>query len=359
MQHITEYRNQKLVKGLLKTIRNSSTKEICLMEVCGGHTMSILKFGIPSLLPGNIKLLSGPGCPVCVTDIGYIDKSIALSHLQDVIVTTYGDLIRVPGSSSSLEKESAKGHDIRIVYSLLNALEIAKQNPMKKVVFLAIGFETTAPGTAATVLSAAKENIKNFFILSAHKIMPPALQAIIKDEVKINGYICPGHVSTITGTKMYQPIVDKYKLGCVISGFEPTDILWAILRLVEQFEENNPKVENAYPRAVKPEGNLKAQRIMKEVFLLQDTWWRGFGIIEESGLFLKPEFAAFDADLQFDIEIQEPKEAQGCICGEILKGLKTPKECPLFRTICHPANPVGACMVSNEGACNAYYRFSV
>jgi len=357
MKHIAEYRNLKLVKGLLDAIREASTKEISLMEVCGGHTMAIQKFGIPSLLPENIKLLSGPGCPVCVTDIRFIDKAIALSHQQDVIIATYGDLIRVPGSSSSLELELANGHHIQIVYSLLNALEIARQNPAKKVVFLAIGFETTAPATGATVLSAAKEEINNFFILSAHKIMPPALQAIINHGVKINGYICPGHVSTITGTDMYQPIVEKYKLGCVVSGFEPTDILWSILRLVKQFEGNTPKVENAYPRAVKPGGNLKAKRIMERVFLLEDTWWRGFGIIKESGLTLKPEFAHFDADLRFDIEVEETKEAKGCICGEILKGLKTPKECPLFRMVCHPTNPIGACMVSNEGACHAYYRF--
>lgn len=357
MKYITEFRDKSLVQTLVKQIKQISKKEIALMEVCGGHTMAIHKFGIPALLPANIKLLSGPGCPVCVTDRKFIDHAVALSRLKDVIITTYGDLIRVPGSSSTLDKEKAKGADIRIVYSSIDALKIAEENPTKKIVFLGIGFETTAPGSAAAIVNAVEKRLNNFYLLSSHKIMSPAMGALITEGVKIDGYISPGHVSVITGVDIYNFIPEKFGLGCVISGFEPVDILQSILMLVQQAENNDFKVEIQYKRAVKPEGNLKAKALLDEVFELGDDWWRGFGVIPMSGMKLKSKYSKFDA-AAFDVDIEPTIEDKGCLCGEILKGLKTPKDCKLFAKACTPENPVGACMVSSEGSCAAYYKYS-
>jgi len=358
MKYIDEYRDKQLVERLVKKIKSISKKEIVLMEVCGGHTWAIQKFGIPSLLPENIKLLSGPGCPVCVTGKNFIDQAVAYSRLNDVIITTYGDLVKVPGSSSTLYIEKSKGANIRIVYSILDALRIAKESPSKKVIFLGIGFETTAPSSAVGVLNADKDNLTNFFIFSSHKIIPPAMGALISEGMKINGYIAPGHVSTITGSHIYEGIPEKYRVGCVISGFEPVDILQSIYMLVKQFEENRFCVEIQYKRAVKPEGNIKAKEIMNEVLTLKDDWWRGLGTIKNSGLGINEKYSRFDAEKIFNVNVEETKEVEGCICGEILKGLKTPKQCKLFATVCTTTNPVGACMVSHEGACNAYYRFN-
>ncbi len=358
MKYIDEYRDKKLVDELVEMIKKRSTKPITLMEVCGGHTMSIQKFGIPYLLPETVKLVSGPGCPVCVSSTSYIDRAIAYSRLDDVIITTYGDLIRVPGSTSSLDKEKANGADVRIVYSILDALNIAKKNRRKKVVFLGIGFETTAPSSAAGIIKAQMAGLRNFFVYSSHKIMPPAMEALIDEGVKIDGYIAPGHVTTITGTSIYEDIPKKFGLGCVVSGFEPVDLLKAILMLVEQIENNDPKVEIAYTRVVKPEGNVKAQQILYEVFELRDDWWRGLGVLPKSGLKIRKEYEMHDAEAMIPVEVEPLKEWKGCICGEVLKGLKNPKQCKLFGKACTPANPVGACMVSNEGACNAYYRYN-
>ena len=358
MQYIDEYRNKDLASRLIEKISALTSKEISLMEVCGGHTWAIQKFGIPSLLPENIKLLSGPGCPVCVTSKKFIDQAVAYSRLNDVIITTYGDLIRVPGSTSSLNEEKSNGADIRIVYSILDALQIAKDNPSKKIVFLGIGFETTAPGSAAGIINAAKEKVTNFFLFSSHKIMPPALAALIDEGVTINGYIAPGHVSTITGSHIYDDIPAKYGVGCVVSGFEPVDILQSIYMLVKQVYDNKFKVEIQYKRVVKPEGNVKAQKIMNEVFSFRDDWWRGFGILKNSGLGVNERYHDFDAERMIPVDVEETIEEKGCICGEILKGLKTPGQCKLFATVCTSATPVGACMVSHEGACNAYYRFN-
>ncbi|MDX1285182.1 MAG: hydrogenase formation protein HypD, partial [Draconibacterium sp.] len=313
--------------------------------------------GIPALLPKTIQLLSGPGCPVCVTEKSFIDKAIKLSNTSGTIITTYGDLIRVPGSYSTLEKERAKGADIRIIYSPLDALEIAKTNPDKKVVFLGIGFETTSPASAVTIVQANKEKLNNFFLLSAHKIMPPAMEMLIDEQVQIDGYICPGHVSIITGSGIYNPIVDKFGLGCVITGFEPVDLLQGILMLVKQFETKNAKVEIQYKRAVKAEGNIKALKLLDEVLELKDDWWRGLGMVPQSGYKLKNIFEKFDAELNFDLDVPELKEEKACICGDILKGLKRPDDCKLFKKACTPENPVGACMVSSEGACQAYFRY--
>ncbi len=357
IKYIDDYRDKDIVRQFVENIRKISKHEIALMEVCGGHTMAIQKFGIPSLLPESIKLLSGPGCPVCVSSRNFIDHAVALSSLEDVIITTFGDLIRVPGSTTSLDKEKADGAKVRIVYSILDALQIARENPDKKIIFPGIGFETTAPGTALGILKAYQENIKNFYLLSSHKIMPPAMNALIDEGIKINGYIAPGHVSTITGSKIYDEVSEKHKVGCVISGFEPVDLLKAIYLLVKQHEENKPAVEIAYTRAVTREGNLKAQQAMNEVFRLDADWWRGLGILKNSGLKLKDKYKNFDAE-NIPVKVEPTKEDKGCICGEILKGLKTPKDCNLFAKACTPQNPVGACMVSHEGACHAYYRYN-
>lgn len=359
MRYIDEYRDKELVDLLLKQIWEASKKPIRLMEVCGGHTVAIRKFGIPALLPKTVQLLSGPGCPVCVTGKSYIDKAIKLAKEPDTIISTYGDLMRVPGSTTTLEKERANSADVRMIYSPLDALEIAKENSSKKVIFLGIGFETTSPASAVTITQAKKENLNNFYLLNAHKIMPPAMEMLIDDEVKIDGYICPGHVSTITGSEIYKPIVEKYGLGCVITGFEPVDLLQGILMLVKQYEINNPKVKIQYKRAVKPEGNKKALKLLDDVFELKDNWWRGLGIVPKSGFKLKKEFAQFDAELHFDLAMSEPKEEKGCICGAILKGLKLPTECKLFGIVCTPENPIGACMVSPEGSCQAFYRYEI
>lgn len=358
MKYIDEFRNKELVLELARQIKNISKKEIRLMEVCGGHTMSIQKFGIPSLLPDNITLVSGPGCPVCVSDRKYIDQAIAYSRLEDVIITTYGDLIRVPGSTSSLDIEKANGADIRIVYSVLDALKIAKENTDKKIIFLGIGFETTAPSSAAGVINAHAQGMENFFLFSSHKIMPPAMAALIDEGVTIDGYIAPGHVSTITGSGIYVEIPKKYKLGVVISGFEPVDLLRSILMLVKQIESEEYSVENEYSRVVKDEGNVKAQQMLEEIFELRDDWWRGLGVLPKSGMKVRDKYKKYDAEVMILVEVEPTKEDKGCICGEILKGLKNPKDCKLFGKACNPNDPAGACMVSHEGACNAYYRFN-
>ncbi len=358
MKHIDEYRDKGLVRLFAEEIKKISTQPIKIMEVCGGHTMSIQKYGIPYLLPETVELISGPGCPVCVTGRNYIDQAVAYSRLPDVIITTYGDLMRVPGSSSSLEQEKAMGADIRMVYSVLDAMMIAKHNRRKKIVFLGIGFETTAPGSAAAILKAAMAGLRNFYVYSAHKVMPPAMETLIDEGVKINGYLGPGHVSTITGEKIYYGIPEKFGLGVVISGFEPVDIMQSVLMLVQQIESGQPKVEIQYTRAVKPEGNIKAQQMLEEVFEPRDDWWRGLGVLKNSGLQIRPAYANHDAEKMIEVEVEETREPKGCICGEILKGLKKPKDCKLFGTVCTPSDPVGACMVSHEGSCAAYFMYN-
>ncbi|TLX75734.1 hydrogenase formation protein HypD [Labilibacter sediminis] len=357
MKYIDEYRNPEHIERLCASIRKMAQKPYVFMEVCGGHTMNIQKFGIPSLLPSEIKLISGPGCPVCVTDTSYIDHMTALSQLDNTIICTYGDLMRVPGTYTTLEKEKAAGADIRVVLSSLDALKTATENPKKNVIFAAIGFETTAPGTAVAVLEAEKIHLSNFSILSAHKIMPPAMKAIVEDDVKINGYICPGHVSTISGSEMYEEICRDFGLGCVISGFEPLDILQSIYMLLLQLKHVDPKVEIQYKRAVKPWGNRKAKRIMNQVFVAEDGNWRGLGSIKKSVLKLRPQFYKYDAEQQFSVSFNTKEPDKGCICGEILKGKKSPSDCNLFAHKCNPENPVGACMVSNEGTCQAYFKY--
>ena len=345
------------VDKLLRQIRREAEGDYIFMEVCGGHTTAIRGYGIDSLLPGNIRLISGPGCPVCVTSVSYIDHAIELAAIPDVIIATFGDLLRVPGTGTSLEREKAAGAAVATVYSVNEAVNLAGKHKSKKIVFLAIGFETTAPGTAAGVLEAGKRGVDNFFILSAHKIMPPAMRAVVEGGTHVNGFICPGHVSAITGSGIYQFMPAGFGIGCVVSGFEPVDILQSVLMLTRQVSRNDPKVEIQYKRAVKPEGNQKAVAIMEKVFDISDDWWRGFGIIPGSGLQLKQEYERFDARKVFPAFAEEDSDEGACICGEILRGKSTPAGCPLFGNGCTPADPAGACMVSSEGACNVHYNF--
>lgn len=358
MRFVDEFRNSDLVKTLAEGIRRISKKPVRIMEVCGGHTMAIHRFGIPTLLPDTIELLSGPGCPVCVTSRTFIDTAIAMCRLPDTIIATYGDLIRVPGSSSSLENEKAAGADIRVVFSTLDALETARSNPRKRVIFPGIGFETTTPASAVAIMEAKRQSIANLFFLSSHKTMPEAMAALIDAGISIDGYIGPGHVSTIAGADMYGHLLKKYPLSIVISGFEPVDLLQSIFMIVQQAEKGEHRLEIQYKRAVTPEGNRKAMALTEEVFEPCDDWWRGLGVIPRSGLAIKKEYSAFDALKQVAVEVEPVKEPPGCLCGEVLKGMKKPPECRLFGKTCTPVNPIGACMVSNEGACQAFFRYS-
>jgi hydrogenase expression/formation protein HypD len=358
LKHIDEYRDSEISQQLIEKIKSISTKAVRLMEVCGTHTVSIFRSGIRSVLPQTISLLSGPGCPVCVTDQAEVDAFIELARADDVIITTFGDLMRVPGTKSSLQKESAAGRDIRVVYSTFDALEIARKNPAKKVIFLGVGFETTAPTIAAAVLSAAQTGVNNFSVICAHKLVPPALQALMASaDVRIDGFILPGHVSVIIGLNAYRPFFDQYQIPCVIAGFEPIDILQAVSLLVEMLESGRPALDNAYPRAVTLEGNTKAQQILDEIFETADACWRGIGVIPRSGLKIREKYAAHDAQRLFDVRVPDAKTPQGCACGEILIGTKTPPECALYKKACTPMDPVGPCMVSTEGTCAAYYKY--
>jgi hydrogenase expression/formation protein HypD len=357
MKYIDEFRDKELVNKLIAAIAQKSKKQLRIMEVCGGHTLAIRKYGIQHLLPGNIELLSGPGCPVCVTDRTAIDRAIMLAREPGVIITTYGDLIRVPGSDSSLNQEKALGADVRIVYSTLDALDIAKANPGKKIVFPGIGFETTTPSSAVAILEAASQHVTNFYLLSMHKLMPPAMSALIEQGIRIDGYIGPGHVSAVAGADMYKPLVNAYGIAVVIAGFEPVDLLQSILMLVNMTEENRSGIEIQYRRVVTPAGNEKAIEMVNHVFEPCDDSWRGLGLIKNSGLAIRKAYRAYDATAHFDVAVSPAPEPRGCLCGEVLRGLKKPVECSLFGSVCTPANPIGACMVSGEGACQAYFNY--
>ncbi len=360
MKLANEFRDVELANRLVAHIHQTSHRDIKLMEFCGSHTVSILKNGIRQLLPPNIEMLAGPGCPVCVTSTADLDKVINLSRIPGVIITSFGDMIRVPGSRSTLQKEKAQGADVRIVYSVLDALKISRQNPEKKVIFVGIGFETTAPTVAAALIQTEKEKLHNFFVISLHKVCPPIMKTILDlGEIRINGIICPGHVSTIIGGYPYQFIPGNYGIACVISGFEPVDILQTVDMLVNQIENKTYSVEIAYRRVVKPEGNIQALRLMETVFELSDADWRGIGIVSGSGLKIRKRYRHFDAESNFDINPIENNEINGCICGNILRGVATPLDCRLFRTMCTPEQPVGPCMVSAEGSCAAYFQYGV
>ncbi len=353
-----EYRDPELCRKIVDKIKKISRKKVRLMEVCGTHTVAIFRSGIRVLLPETITLLSGPGCPVCVTSQREIDTFIEVAAIKDVIVATFGDLMRVPGTHSSLQEVRAEGKEIRIVYSAFDALDLAESHPQKEVVFLGVGFETTAPTIAASIMGGKKRKLDNFSVLSAHKLVPPALSALMTgDDGRIDGFICPGHVSVIIGTRAYLPVVEEHHTPCVVSGFEPADILQAIYVLVRQIEEGDAKLENEYRRAVTFEGNEKARQIMYQVFEPTDAAWRGIGTIPQSGLKIRKEYDSFDAEKRFDLSVPDSREPKGCACGEILVGLKTPLECPLYKKPCTPSHPVGPCMVSTEGTCAAYYKY--
>jgi len=359
MRYIDEFRDPDTVRRLLALIHERSQRSIRLMEFCGGHTHAILKFGLRQLLPSTIQLLSGPGCPVCVTASSDLDRAIAMAHLPGVIMTTFGDMIRVPGSEGSLQDAKARGADVRMVYSTLDALSIARRNPERQVIFLAIGFETTAPTVAAAVLQAQAEGLQNFSIFSLHKLTPPAMRAILDaGEVQLSGIIGPGHVTTIIGSDAWSFLPRDYSIPCAVAGFEPLDILRAIYAMVDMIERQAPDVSNTYARSVRPEGNRIAQRMMRQVFKLGSAEWRGLGTVPDSGLLLREEYAAFDATQRFPVTVRSSREPKGCLCGEILRGVAVPPECPLFARVCTPEHPVGPCMVSSEGACAAYMQYS-
>jgi hydrogenase expression/formation protein HypD len=361
MRYIDEYRDPSLAEGVIRYIKRLSTRPARFMEFCGGHTVAILKYGLRQLLPPTITMLSGPGCPVCVTAHGDIDKAMALAKVPGVIIATFGDMVRVPGSQGSLQEAKAEGADVRVVYSTMDALEIAKNNPERKVVFLAIGFETTAPTVALSILGAQGEGIRNYYVLSLHKLTPRVMKALLDSgEVKLDGIIGPGHVTTVIGSKAWEFLPREYGMPCAVSGFEPLDILRAVAMLVEQVEGGRAEVGNAYPRSVRPQGNTVAQEQIYKVFEVAEAEWRGMGPIPESGLRLKEEYGEFDAAVlleRYHIDPGPTVEPKGCICGEVLRGVKAPLNCPLFRRACAPSHPVGPCMVSSEGACAAYYHY--
>ncbi len=358
MKFIDEFRDKELARGLIERIRKTSTRPIQLMEVCGTHTVSIFRYGIKGVLPEQIRLLSGPGCPVCVTPNADIDFAVALARQKDVILVTFGDMMRVPGSTSSLLKEKAEGADVRIVYSSLDALAIARENCEKRVVFLAIGFETTSPTIAVAILRAGEEKLRNFYFLNSQKRVPPALQVLLEAKhVNVDGLILPGHVSAILGTRPYQFIAEEFGRPGVVTGFEPLDILQGIWMLVKQIEEGRHAIEIQYRRVVREGGNPLALRKIYEVFDNDQALWRGFGSIPESGYRIKEDFKEMDAS-NFDVDVEQTVDHPGCLCGEVLQGVKSPLQCTLFKTVCHPENPIGPCMVSMEGTCHTYFKFA-
>lgn len=358
MKFVDEFRDRAIAERIVKKIKRFDSLKVNLMEVCGTHTMVIFKQGLKGMLPKNVNLLSGPGCPVCVTSQEDIDKAIELAKDRKAIIATFGDMVRVPGTNSSLEKERGNGADVRIIYSPSEALRIARENPARRVVFLAIGFETTSPLIAASLLDVQKEKIGNFYIFSSHKLIPPAMEALLESkEVKIDGFICPGHVSVTIGSNAYKFIAQKYNVPCVIGGFEPLDVLQSIYMLLKQIKEKRTEVEIEYFRAVHPQGNRIAQELIDEVFEVSDVMWRGLGTIPKSGLRLKRKFSDFDAEKEFPTKTKKSKENPDCACGEVLRGVKKPTQCKLYRKVCTPEEPYGPCMVSSEGTCAAYYKY--
>ncbi len=354
------YQDKELAEQLVRLIQEYDGRALKIMEVCGTHTMAISRFGIRSILPKQIRLISGPGCPVCVTPSAYFKAALQLAKDPEVILTTFGDLLRVPYQGKSLLSEKARGSEIRMVYSPLDNVAIAKANPEKKVIFLAVGFETTHPVIALSVLEALKAGVTNYLLLTANKTIPEAMRRLATDpELKIDGYIYPGHVSAIIGTSFYQELAEQYGIPGVVAGFEPVDLLGAIYQLLRQTEHNQPKVENLYARVVNPAGNKLALAKTYQIFEECDAIWRGIGLIPKSGLKLKEKYRELDAWRLVDFANDEvAKEPAGCSCGDILTGKSLPHECPLFGKACTPENPVGACMVSSEGSCAAYYQYA-
>jgi hydrogenase expression/formation protein HypD len=356
MKYVDEFRNPQIAERLVTEIQSEVGRlgRVTLMEVCGTHTMSIFRYGIRSLLPGNIRLLSGPGCPVCVTPKDFLDCAIGYGRQPGVTLATFGDMMRVPGSHSSLEREKAAGADVRIVYSAMDALEMAACLPDRTVVFLGVGFETTAPTIAASIAEAQRRGLENYAVLSGHKLVPPAMEALTNNlELSLDGFICPPHVSAIIGTRGYEVL----GVPCVVTGFEPLDILQGVLMLVRQFKKAESRVEIQYRRVVTAEGNPAAVRLMEEIFEPRDSEWRGLGRIAESGLAIRAAYRQFDMRHRMPLDVAPPVEDRGCRCGDVLRGLIRPPQCRLFGKQCTPEDPVGACMVSSEGTCAAYFKY--
>ncbi|MDO5334515.1 MAG: hydrogenase formation protein HypD [Coriobacteriia bacterium] len=358
LAELNKFKDPELARGLISSIHKWAPEHATLMEVCGTHTVAIARNGLRGMMPEGTRLASGPGCPVCVTSNKDIDTVIALSRIPGVTITTFGDMTRVPGSTSSLLKEQAQGRSIRIVYSPLDALRYAQQHPDEQVVFVGVGFETTTPLVAMAIKRAQALGLDNFSVFVAHKNMPGALEVIVSDpKLKVDALILPGHVSTIIGAKPYEFLAKKYGIPGVITGFEPVDVLQGIAMLMRQLHEGRAEIEIAYARGVMPEGNPVALAAIEEVFETVDATWRGLGVIPGSGYAIRDEFAEFDAFRRFEPEVEPTQEPKGCRCGDVLRGMMTPAECPLFRKVCTPENPVGPCMVSSEGSCAAYFRY--
>ncbi|NOX20762.1 MAG: hydrogenase formation protein HypD [Nitrospirae bacterium] len=349
----------RLLREYVKRLAQRIGRPVRLMEVCGTHTVSIFRHGIRAMLPEGVDLLSGPGCPVCVTSIEDIDWAIAFCKQVGGVIATFGDMMKVPGSDMNFFQARAEGADIRFVYSPVDALNIAVEEPDKEVVFFATGFETTSPTVAAVLKRALDERVGNFYIYSVHKLVPPALKALVEDkEVRVDGFILPGHVSTIIGSRGYEFLARQYKLPGVITGFSPEEIMQGIAMLLEQILQGRAEIEIQYKKVVRPEGNPQALRLLEDVFTLADSYWRGIGMIPQSGLEPAEQYSEHDAKQAFRLEFTSKPEPRGCSCGEVLRGVKKPTDCPLFRKVCTPERPVGACMVSTEGSCAAYYKYS-
>jgi hydrogenase expression/formation protein HypD len=358
MKYMDEYRDAKIARGLAAEIRRRSTRPWVLMEICGGQTHTLMRYGIDEMLGNSVELVHGPGCPVCVTPLEMIDRANALARRPEVTLVSYGDMLRVPGSNSDLFRAKAQGADVRIAYSSTEAVKIARANPERKVVFLAIGFETTAPPNAMAAWQAKREGLTNLSMLVSHVLVPPAIRALmVSPQNRVQGFIAPGHVCTVMGYQEYESLVRDFRIPIVVGGFEPVDILQSVLMLVQQLEGGQAKVENQYVRSVSYAGNVPAQRIMEEVFEIADQKWRGIGSIPRSGLRLRAEYASFDASKIFDLELITADEPAECISAQVLQGLRKPTDCPAFGMRCTPENPLGAPMVSSEGACAAYYHY--
>jgi hydrogenase expression/formation protein HypD len=358
MKHVTEYRDANLVKGVIEEIRRAVTRPWTIMEICGGQTHAIVRHGIDQLLPPEIELVHGPGCPVCVTPLELIDKALQIASQPDVIFCSYGDMLRVPGSGRDLFSVKAAGGDVRVVYSPLDAVNLAKQNPDKQVVFFAIGFETTAPPNVMSVLQAQRLGLTNYSILVSHVCVPPAIQAILGSPTnRVQGFLLAGHVCAVMGYHEYPPLAERYQTPMAVTGFEPLDIVQGILKVVQLLEAGEVEVANAYPRAVSFEGNVPAQKAISQVFEITDRKWRGIGVIPSSGWQLRAEYDAFNAEKRFDVQAIQTEESRVCISGLILQGLKKPHDCSAFGGACKPEHPLGATMVSSEGACAAYYKY--
>lgn len=359
MKYLDEFRDAELVKIVLEKIHRVTKHPWVIMEICGGQTHSIMQNGIDQLLPSQIELVHGPGCPVCVTSLELVDKALAIASLPNVIMCSFGDMLRVPGSGRDLFSIRAAGGQVKIVYSPLDAVKIAQANPDKEVVFFAVGFETTAPANLMSVIQAQSLGLKNFSVLVSQVTVPPAMHAILgSPENRVQGFLAAGHVCSVMGYHEYIPIAEQYRIPIVVTGFEPLDILNGILMTVEQLEAGTYEVQNGYSRVVSQEGNLPAQALIKRVYMQCDRNWRGIGMIPMSGWCLRPEYSEYDAEKRFSVENIKTKESDICIAGQILQGIKKPPQCPAFGTLCMPEAPLGATMVSSEGACSAYYRYA-